>query len=464
VEVTGGCLSGELVRVVCTLEGASGTVTAARLGFSVVHRVGVVGPDGSVRDVVEVEPSVGGALQVVLVVPEGFASSVVSAPGAVEVSPRRVVWRTAAAPGAVQRFEVVRSGAAQGVSEAGEVSVELVRDAAPVVVSAFGPVDAPSGVATSRLRVVADRDVDGVAPRFTDPEPELLDVVQGRLAVSRLEVRAESNGAYSGPVSGHVENVYSDSLEKLDRLAGFGVNGGLSSIAWTDFGRVESRSERFRRLWGTSSNVPFAAHEVISQASMEVGVQRGPDQISPSGGPQSVDGGGGVVALSRASVPAWATGLTSQSLVGPVHVPAEAPSRSGDAVALLGLVLDVQASGGDVDNRDGTDGAPGVPFVVDAPPGWGIGSLVFSTTSRIDIDVEFVTDASGSRVVLTPVLAAGAVFPTTFEGAPYRNSIPLVVLLEPAGVLSAVPPVPTPVPVVVSSGLDGDPVVTVHSP
>lgn len=430
LSLSGGCPSGELVRLACADGEATGTVTAARLGFSAAHRHGLTGPEGTVRDVIEVEVSSPGDLTVSFELPDGFASEVTAAPGSSEFTSKRAVWRRPAQPAGTARFEVVLSGPGSGDSELGDVTIELMRAAAPLVVSAFGAVDSPEGEAITRLRMVADRDVGGVAPTFTDPETEIQQVVYGRMLTGVRNFWAESNGNYSGTVEGHVENVFYDARAETARDKEYGLNSGAAVTTWYDFGRIRSRIDGFTHVWGTSEMVPFDHHDVVSPASLRISLHRADHEQFLEDGPQSVNGSGGSIELTQYGVTTWATGLTSQSLALQQNDPVEPPSAAGEALALIGVVLDAHAVGDDVDNSDGTEGLAGYALVLDAPEGWTIDSLSYSPTARLDLDVAFDRQ-DGSRVVLTPILAPGTVFPVTWEGAPYRNTLDVIARMAP---------------------------------
>lgn len=461
VSLSGGCPSGDVVRLVCADGEATGSVTAARLGFSAAHRHGLAGPEGAVRDVIEVEVSSPGDLTVTFELPEGFASEITAAPGASETTSRRAVWRNETQPSGVVKFEVMLSAPGSGASELGEVTVELMRAATPLIESAFGTVDTPDGEVTNQLRMVADTDVAGVAPVFTEVQTDIRQAVHGRMLTAVRDFHAESNGSYSGTIDGHVQNVYFDGHAEIARDKQYGLNSGATVTAWYDLGRIRAWTDSFEGYWGTADGLPFDHHDVVTPASLTISLHRAAHEQFPEDGPQSVGGSGGSIRLTKYGVTTWAAGLTSQSIVLQQNDPVEPPSAAGEALALIGVVLDAHAVGGDVDNSGGTEGVAGEPFVLEAPAGWTIDSLSYSPTARLDLDVAF-DHQNGSGVVLTPVLKPGMVFPTTWEGAPYRHTLDVIARMAPTEV--RVNGIPAPQPgerVLVSSIGDATEVITV---
>lgn len=438
----GQCPVGEVVRVVCTDEGATGAVTAATLGFSATHRHGLAAPDGTVRDVLQVEPSVGGELVVTVEFPSAFDSKILDAPNASAATDRSAVWRMMTLPGEVHSFEMLIAGPGAGVSELADVTIELHREEAPLVVSSFGEVRTPTGTLTTRLHTAADRDAIGTQPAFSPVQRDVAMAIDGHAVGIVPSAQVESNGAYSGPAFGHVEGKFSDVRANRDLSRPFGVNDGVGYETFSDFGRLKVRTDGFDAYWGTSDQMPLDHHEVVTLAAMDISVDRPSYDDFLDEGPQTVDSSGGQIVARQVGRTMWTTGMTSQSIAAQQHYPTERPSDAGDPIALMGIVFDATATGGDIDNRDGDLSQVGAPIVLDAPDGWVIDDAVGAWGARVTFEAELSDD--GQTVSLAPVITDGTVFPQQWEGSQYVSTVAFILRLRPDN--APIPGIPTPSP------------------
>ncbi len=426
--VPGACPYGDGVRIGCTDDGASGDVAAAMLGFSMAHRHGLATLDGTVRDVIQVEPSDAGDLTVTFEVPDEFDSTITAAPGANVVTDRSAVWRLWASAGQVVSFDILIAGPGADVSELGAVTVELERDGAPIVASSFGEVVSPEGSVTTRVQATADRDVLGTAPTFGPIERNVEMGIRDHAfgLVSSSEVA--SNGIYSGVAQGYVEGAFTDSAQERDLYRPYNVNSGITYGTFADTSRLKLRYEPFATYWGTSEQLPFDHHEVVTSAAMRFMVNRPDYDDFLDEGPQSVASSGGQIVTRQVGSTIWTTGLTSQSLAAQQNDPTERPSRAGEAVALMGIVYDATAVGGDIDNRDGSLGQVGDPVVLAAPNGWIFDDAIADWGQRVQFPGELAAD--GRTVTFTPTITDGTVFPMEWDGAPYVSTIAFILRLR----------------------------------
>ena len=450
----GMCPAGDSLRISCDDAGAVGEATAAVLGFSTAHRHGLPAPEGTVRDVVQVEPTDSGALSVTFELPPGFASTITAAPGAVSVTDRTAVWSRAATSGIIEEFEVLLTAPGTDVSELGEVTVELDRVAAPLVTTAFEPVASPTGSLTTRVVMAADRDVAGVAPTFTGPDRGVRFAMQDRAVGLIGSAEVVSNGTYSGVAQGYVEGLLYDARANPPLYKPYDVENGTGITAYSDHGgRLQMRPEPFELYWGTSEFLPVDHHEVVTAVSLSMHVDRRSDEHTLDQGPQTTDGKGGRIAVTKVGPTVWATGLTSQSIVAQQHDPTERPSRAGDVVALMGLAYHARAVDGDIDNRDGGEREIGDAFEITAPDGWVFDGGGQAAGVRVRFDWQLSQD--GKTITATPMIAAGTVFPQEWQGAPYGTMIGLTISMRPDELSVLGLPVPSPPPVMMQHRLGG---------